>query len=424
MLNKKIVVLCHSSSIGGAELALASLMQSTNESCDWSMVLPVGGNIDDRLTVNAHKVHRLDLPWWCHEAHDSPRKINAKRLFSELRKLEKIASDADILLTNTITMPWLSFVATKLKIPHIWHIHEFGDLDHNLQFVIGYKRSLEIISLNSSRVLTISNAVNKHLSQVIPTENIDIIHQSIDFSNIAFSPTNISDPDKQLRLVVLGAIKPSKGQDIAIKAVQLVNSSQPNRIKLDIIGPNANQKYCQKLIKETTKDDNISVEPGSFTPDVELELHDIVVMASNNEALGRVTLEGLAAGKIVIGFACTATQELLSDNRGILYSPNKPEILAKTLTDLQSKMNSINPEYNRKYVSDTYSQTVQATDFIASIGKAKKAPPNPNNTQNEYIATLIAKNLLYGRVAHLKSQLRKFLITRTPKQIKKFIRKS
>ncbi|MDQ5963304.1 MAG: hypothetical protein QG629_386 [Patescibacteria group bacterium] len=381
----RILVLAHSPSQGGAERALQSLIKSCPEYY-WEIVFPVAPFTQVELVDGIDMYHQIPLPWWCYEANSSPQPTNRKELNNSLEALSKLVEKADVLLTNTITIPWLGFIARELNKPHIWYIHEFGDIDHNLQFIGGYENSIKTIGACSNRILTISTAVKAHLSTYVNAEQIDIIHQSVDLKNLLKIP--MTDKPAYQSLLCLGAIKPSKGQLIALNAVQSLPGSN---FSLDICGPNANDAYLQQLLK-SKQSDHVRIVPG-FSPQVELlSSHDIVLMCSDNEALGRVTLEALAAGKLVIGYDCLSTRDLLGDNRGILYSPNTSKALATVLSNVAT-IDTVDRQKARKFVEEVYSSKRQSKDFTSCLVKARnRAIPktNPQLTAASYIGILDA----------------------------------
>lgn len=411
----KIVALSHSPSVGGAELALNSLMGSTKGLIDWTLVVIGKAEIDSSVVSNASKVYRLDLPWWCHEAHDEPPKINTQHANKQLHKLTKIAQEADLLLTNTITVPWLGFISAKVGKPHIWYIHEYGDSDHNLNFILGYKKSLEYISLLSSRVLTISTAVSKHLQQVVPSDQIDIIHQSVNLSSLLeLEPARIDK--KGFSLLCLGALKPSKGQGIAAEAVAGMPTDY--LISLDILGPIADPTY----FKTFKKDSRIHIRPGRYNPPSDIAKHNVLLVTSDNEALGRVTLEGLAAGRLVIGYDCESTRELLSDGRGLLYSPNTPEALRSTIMEnAEGFATSVfSAASNRKFVAEMYGHKRESSDFIKSYEKAiaSERELHRSDLLENYFDALRQQSLLQTRMKEKRTQLYRKLLELIPKRIK------
>ncbi len=414
---KKVLVLSHSPHVGGGELALKSLIESCSTDYEWTIAIP--GNIAPSSAILPKNIQVVLLPelhWWCHEAHDTPQLTRRSHFEKSLQKLHALANNSDLLLTNTITIPWLGFIAQKVNKPHIWYIHEFGDIDHNLQFVAGYTESLRMIDACSSRVLTISEAVRSHIAKVIPKEKIDIIHQSIEFENlINIPPADLTQP--LTRLLCLGAIKPSKGQHIALKSFDGITDKT-----LSIIGPAANQAYVENLSTAAKSGGaRITVQNRRYNPTVELATHDAVLMCSDNEGLGRVTLESLAAGRLVVGYDCPSTRSLLADGRGILYSPNTPEALHKVLTNLPELVKNVNISDARKYIQHTYSSKTQAFDFNTSVSKANSGPEaNKVFAIDSYLSVLDGRGLWLNhsrRMKHLlKAKIPKF-IKKIPKRI-------
>ena len=254
---QSILVLAHSAAIGGAELALASLMESTQDQYAWHIVFADTKKAPEKLKAPASKITYLDLPWWCYEARGKPTKVYKKALLNSVAKLKSLAGDADILLSNTITVPWLGLLAADIRKPHIWYVHEFGDLDHHYHFVAGYDESVALVGQNSQRVLTISTAVKEHLVRIIPDSKIDIINQAVNAENLTKLPVvNVADP---IRLLALGGIKPSKRQHVALEAAR-----QCQNLFLDIVGPSGDDIYVERLCKAAASVPNVSLQVRAY----------------------------------------------------------------------------------------------------------------------------------------------------------------
>ena len=418
---KKLLVLAHSANIGGAELALKGLIESVQDEYSITVIIPTSKVPDKKIVNNKIDYINIQLPWWCYEAHDSPTKINKKQLTKNYAKLKKIAGSHDILLTNTITIPWLGFVASELHKPHIWYVHEFGDIDHNLKFILGYKNSLQVISKVSSRVLTISEAVKKHISQAIPIEQIDIIHQSIELDKLLkLRPPAHSK--KNIKLLCMGAIKPSKGQDNALEAVKQLSDKEIS-VSLDIIGPSANSSFVEKLNNLSSGYNNISIKSQSYNIFDELSNHDALLMCSSNEALGRVTIEAMAASVPVIGFASPSTKYLIGDDRGLLYTENNAKSLASAIKKFINKPGLINTKSAKAFVKNNFSNEVQAKDFNKCVENALSTNAAHSNCLNEYLDKLSEDSLFYNTSGSIKNKIKVSAIKYTPKTIKKMVKK-
>lgn len=421
-LSKKprVLVLAHSAQGGGAELALASLIESTLDMFEWSVVFASDSQPASALVKNLRSYTVLDLPWWCYEAHDKPMRIDERRLKSNLKELQYLAEQSDVLLTNTITIPWLGFVAQSIDKPHIWYVHEFGDIDHNLKFILGYRQSLELIANSSTVVLAISSAIREHLSRVIPSEKIMMIHQAIDLQNLLKIPLRRS-LSRPLKLLCAGAMKPSKGQLIAAKATALLG---PDQATIRIAGPSANQKYVEQLLR--LKSTAVQVDVGFTDLKKEYSDADVITMCSDNEALGRITLEAIAAGRIVIGYDCPSTNELLSHGRGVLYKPNTARALSETIESLiNGKITKPNLQEARQYVAEAYSMETQASDFSACVIQATtKHTTYVRSTLylSEYLQTLQSLGLFATNSSRFRERSRKHISHFVPAFVKKFVR--
>jgi glycosyltransferase involved in cell wall biosynthesis len=415
----KVLVLAHSPENGGAGLALSGLIKTTVDTYDWTVVFTGKRPPDEPLKEGVSHWEAMDLPWWCYEAHDTPPTTNRPLIEKNLKRLKQLAAQADILLTNTLTVPWLGFIAGEVHKPHLWYIHEFGDIDHKLKFHLGHAESLAVISDTSSIVLAISQAVKDYSSRAVDEKKIEIIHQSIDLNSLLALPekTTLEAP---VRLLCAGAIKPSKGQEIALEAARLLGPSYAN---LTVAGPNAHANYAEKITKNVPKNATVSTGFADLFP--LYERADVVVMCSGNEALGRVTLEAMAAGRPAIGYDCPATRELLGDGRGVLYTPNTPEALAAAIKQTVSAA-YFDTGPARQYASELFSVKRQNSDFKNAVENAQRrgAPQYRPNFYQEYMNTLEAKGLLVSvtrsRLGNLKLVIAKCL----PRPVKKVLKRA
>ena len=401
-------------------MALKGLIDSLCDKFEFTVVIPTDKLIDNTVKNEDAAYRYIPLPWWCFEKHGEPAKVVKKELLDNYTELVELAKQHDILLTNTLTIPWLGFVANEIKKPHIWYVHEFGNIDHNLQFIVGYDKSLKTINNLSSRVLTISDAVVEHISQSISKKKIDIIHQAINLEKVIdLKPLTKNKP---VKLLCMGAIKPSKGQHVAIDAVKsLINSGY--EIYLDIVGPNANEIYVSKLQGSVKDVQQISVDVRAYDISEELSTHHALLMCSDNEALGRVTIEAMAASVPVIGYASPSTKYLIDKGRGYLYYKNTPKDLSHAIADFIDNKIHINTKYAKKFATSTYNPTVQSRDFIDCLEKARPVNDTANNAFSEYIKTLEDNSCFVSVRKKRSERLRTSLVKVTPKAVKKPIKK-
>lgn len=394
----RVAVLFHSSSVGGAELAIKSLIESTIDIYDWTIIYPTKRKPSIPRINGVRRAYYIPLPWWCFE-HNNGLHFNHNRLRWSLNKLKRVAKKSDMLLTNTITIPWMALIANQLKKPHIWYVHEYGNIDHQLEFGLGYNDSLKYISETSTLIATISNNLKQHLSQVIPAEKIYIVHQAIDlkkFSKITPRQYRGTIKLKDVSIASVAAIKPSKGQHLLLEAIASLKKKGEDYPGALICGPVANEAYVKKLTKISGTLENANITTSFVDPGEIINKTDVIFVGSANEALGRGTLEGLASGRLVIGCDSGATKEILAEGRGVLFSPNKPQQIETIITNLPKILAQHDPLKGIEYVNKNYSESTQRGDFIkiVNIARAENSTGNSatdliNLYGNTSLATMI-----------------------------------
>ena len=264
----KILVLSHSAANGGAELALKSLVESTSSIFDWSIIYPTASSKTSLKINGLSKSYYIALPWWCYEGNTLPS-LDKNKLQNNIVAVKNIAKQYDIFLTNTLTMPWLAYISVELHKPHLWYVHEYGNIDHKLKFLLDYEQTLKEINNTSTKILTISNNLERHLSGVIPPENISMIHQAIDletYTNIPIKQYKKTIAIDDITVSTIAALRPSKGQHLLVEAIYDLQKRGFKTPKVIIRGPNADQQYVQHLIKLSQIVKGVDVKVGFVDP--------------------------------------------------------------------------------------------------------------------------------------------------------------
>lgn len=319
--------------MGGAELALVEGVDAlAARGHEVHVVLPGWGPLAGPLGVNATIHVCKHKPWLTFERSIVTRAewmtynalVSAPRIAAIARRIH-----ADVVLSNTVTTMVGGIAARSARVPHVWFAHEYGREDHGLPFVLG--RRLTFLVMRTSMRLCI---VNSEAMRSVYREwllGIDV--------RVARYAVNVPEPrprsadDGRLRLILVGTKKPSKGQRDAIQAVASLVSAGLD-VGLDLVG--GGEPAYEQLLRDTARALGIAdrVRFISFHPDPFSLVcdADIVLMCSRAEALGRVTVEGMKAGKPIVGAAGGATPELVQHGwNGYLYRPGDANDLAKWL---------------------------------------------------------------------------------------------
>lgn len=364
----KILALAHSTNLAGAQLALASLIKNTTEQLDWTVVCPDDGPFVEKIDSYAEALVTEKYPWWCRgSAYMAPPTD------FDIKKLNEVLNgvDYDYGLTNTITVPWLAYNSLMRDKPHMWYIHEYGDIDHNLSFALGYNGTIDYIRKLSDAVITVSQSVGEHLLEHgASRDTLSYISQSFDVD----AYLEIEPPTDEKELLILGSIKKSKGQLDAL--VGFGASTIRDSHKLTIAGPVTEPGYAnsiQQYIDENNLGDRVNFIPERVNAIEQMKQASAVLVCSRNEALGRITLEALAAGRAVIGSRGGGTEMLLSDARGVLYDGSVADLTRK-LDELDQTSDTLlqSVQARRQYTIDNFSPVNERGDFLKAISSAEQ----------------------------------------------------
>lgn len=226
----------------------------------------------------------------------------------------------DIIYSNTSAENLGIWVAKLLNIKHICHIHEFMSLDHKTHFIGGDDKKRKYID-KSDGVILVSESVSEHiLGKNVQEDKYITIPNGLDHS-IEFpkAKNNIEN----LKLGVVGVFSPGKRQDLAIMYFsKIVVPKYPNAT-LHLFGDKEG-KFKQKMVKLTSQYEiKDKVKFYGFVKDKNYiyDTIDILLVFSESEAFGLVTVEAMLRGIPVIGYNNAGTSEIITNAKtGFLFS--------------------------------------------------------------------------------------------------------
>jgi len=376
----KICFVSHSAERHGAELALLEIIDVVRGAgMECLVVLPSEGILCEELAKRNVPFEILEYDWWL-----SPGKRVDRRLGSAIRNAKaavRLSSlitrhQCDVVYTNTIAIPVGAIAATLSRKPHVWHIHEFGTLDHGLKFDWGTNLSLSVVGKLSDVCITNSLSVKRHFSQWIEGQKLRLVYYSMKLSshrqnNNAPAKTAISNGGYPFRCVLVGRIVKGKGQEDAILAVgDLAKIKVP--VELILVG-NGDLEFINYLKSEVSTlglADRVVFSGMVKDPTGIVSEADAVLMCSKCEAFGRVTIEGMLAGKPVIGARAGATPELVKEGlNGLLYNPGDHRELGrqiKFLYENPSKACEMG-QYGRSWAESFFSENRLKNELLENL---------------------------------------------------------
>lgn len=230
-----------------------------------------------------------------------------------------IEREIDILHINTSYSYVGACAAIRANIPFVWHIREFLEEDQHRK-IWDREKGYQLMQ-RADAIVTISNSIYQKYVNLLVPEKMHIIHNGID-EKLFYNPDKKIFQEPIVRFGIVGGVVPHKGQEELLKACGMLKRSGFSDFELKIVGKGKGQyiDYLKNLVmKEDLQEHVIFVGPSDDIPSV-LNDMDMLFVCSKNEAFGRITVEGMMAGCLVIGADTAGTTEILKNGKnGYLY---------------------------------------------------------------------------------------------------------
>lgn len=246
----------------------------------------------------------------------------------------------EVLVVNSSVAPAALIAGHVLGIPTVTIIRESLRTNPTLRSILPKTWIAAVIARCSRRVVVISEYVYRQFCEgltseldfgVIPSPVVITEHVRTDVL-----PRESRPEGGPLHLLMLGTIGGDKGQLDAIEATAMALSNGAD-VRLDMYGRGSSDAVSEvgAAILSTGWTDEIGLHDAVKDVRPLLARADVLIMASKNEAFGRVTVEALEAGLPVVGYDAGATSEILAQGGGILVAPTSTA-MAEAIESLAS----------------------------------------------------------------------------------------
>lgn len=241
----------------------------------------------------------------------------------------------DIIHTNSLTHLIGAMLSIRTRKPHVWHIREVLEEDYGL--VYDNKLHYRFALRKAGRVICISDYVRKSHRNILNKKNVIILKDGFDTGKYILHKGYQKQKDVY-NVIICGLIQEGKGQLDAVKAMDyLAHEYGMKNIHLWVVG-DGSKPYCEK-IRSYIELHNLRgyIDMIPFQEDLSglRRNSDIALMCSKSEAFGRVTVESMLSGNLVIGADASGTKEIIRDGiNGYLYEPGNAHALCEKIYDV------------------------------------------------------------------------------------------
>jgi FkbM family methyltransferase len=334
-----LLFVSHSSQLGGAEMTmLEQITELRKKNILAHVVLPESGPLQDLLIEKGIGYSIVEgYSFWISQG-GSPE-VARHRNFNNMNAAFDIASIVDeinptAIVNSTVVNPWGYPAARAAGLPLIWMVHEYGDLDHGLTFAHGAKTTRDFIVDNAELIITCSDAVKKSLpaSNKVHTVRYSMRPERITKLSQVPTPSPYST-GKTIKLCLVGSISEGKQQTLLVEAVAALKE-RGRKVEVIFLGtgnPDYEKRLKQK-IKTLNLENDVKLLGFVRNPYPYIKASDALVVASRNEAFGRVTAEAMVLGVPVIASDVGGSLEMIDNGKtGFLFKSLDVADLADTL---------------------------------------------------------------------------------------------
>lgn len=219
---------------------------------------------------------------------------------------------AQLIHTNVSIVDIGYKASRKLKLPHVWHIREYGDLDFGYRYIFCRRQQLARYHTAQSYTICITRGIQRH--QLLEgTKASRVIYDGA----IEPSAQEISHPKTGYFLFV-GRLEKAKGVDVLIDAYKTYQRGCSHPLPLLIAGDTPVSLYKQRL-KE--KINGYGLKKQISLLGARDDIHSLyegargLIMSSLSEGFGLVTAEAMSAGCLVIGNDTAGTKEQFDNGK-------------------------------------------------------------------------------------------------------------
>lgn len=366
----RVLYTTHGSDLGGASRSLLDLLAALNDTeVEPVVLLREHGPMEEKLRA-------LGVPFevitYCRCVHGPTTRVpvSVKELINSLavRRIVRLIHKRgiDLVHSNSLLSDVGPRAAAIAGVPYISHVREMVTEDQ--AYIFNNELRAQDLTAHAAMNIFISKFVKDKFAGWLNGAPSCILPNAVAVPGGVACTNNGVFKGGCCRLLLIGRIAPGKGQLEAIKAAKLLNDNGW-RVVLKVVGSVSDPSYYEECAAYARDSCGDYVQLSEFTDEVAAEYAaaDVVLMCSSAEGMGRVTVEGMLSGALVIGADAGATPELIEDGMtGLLYKSGDPEALAEKIIWAISNAEAAVAiaRAGRKYATEKFNKSAYASKML------------------------------------------------------------
>lgn len=363
-MKKNILYIFNDDSLGGAALSLLDTLTEIKKYINPVVVMQefikddVGRKFEE-LDIRCYKIQFSIDYVKIGYATAEKKEQEFKQSYEAALQLLPIIKQENIHLIhiNSSASYFAALAALMSDVPYVWHIRELMEEQFGCEFLNNELQ--HELYFHADKLIAISDFVSQKYYEKFLL-NTTKMYDGLNIERFKLD-LDIDQDFAKIFLVAAAVISTEKGQLDAIRAMEILISRGYTDVRLIIVG-GGNDNYIwalKKYIKKKKIEKNVSILPFRYDL-VELRRKaSYEIICSQNEALGRVTIEAMLAGNLVIGARSGGTTEIIGEHeeRGYLYE------LHSSLDLADAMIRAIKAPQNEKKEIVKYAQTYAEKTF-------------------------------------------------------------
>lgn len=387
--------------MSGSAQSLVDMLSDIKQYINPIVIIPSHGIIEEKLFELNIKFYVVPFPFGARMIDDAITKTEEELNYKDdyevaLKLLPIIESEKiQIIHSNSSVINAGAIAAIISNKPHVWHIRELLEEDFS-QVFINEEIKKELLK-NADAIISISNCVAQKYHDKYGIDTI-MIHNGFNVERFIQPLEKENDERKNNTFLIAGRIYEGKGQEDVINAVDYLVNEQKESVQLIIAGGgDAKYVWClKKYIEKKGLAKHIHIYPFQKDLSIFRRQCGYSITASRCEALGRVTIEAMLAGNIVIGANTGGTAEIIGtgQKRGFLYQQGDYLDLAKVMLSairLSNEEKMIIKNNAQKYVIEELNVHKYALKICGIYKSVLCEKRNKQKTNNELLEKLEEK---------------------------------